>query len=701
MMNRMRENTGIILWILVLSFGGLWVLQDSGVFDTIGTDPLGKVIVVDGDAITREQYNRQLEFQLEQIRQSTSQIVEPERVEFERERAFNVLVDDMLRQREMNRLGIAVSNREIQELIVGENPHAVIKTNFAGESGEVDRNLLQSVIDAPEQEGTWIQIEDHIRQDRRRKKFAALIDATVRISDADVDDAWQQEASDASAEFFFLRYADVPDSLVALTDRDLKRYYEEHSDDFLRERVHTIELASLAKQPTQEDTTAILNDVERLRSGFESAEDDSVFLAGVDSEAPWSEAFLGPADLDAALATALFEGGEPLEAGRMVGPLITGETVQLVKVMETREAEEINVRARHILIRAAEGDAEAEAEARTKMREVQQRLARGESFGAIATDISDDPGSGSKEGDLGWFGEGTMVPAFQEAAFGADVGEVVGPVQTQFGLHLIETTARTDVEVRLARIEITLDASVATLTAMTESLEDLGYFGEESGDFAGEAARRNIGVQTMDMEAGQVSIPGFGTSRALAKFLEDAEPGDISPIMEMNEVAIVVHVVSVQKEGTQPLDEVEAIVRPQVLLTKKKAYQRTRMTEAYEADGFDGLAQALGQQPRTIDQISYSDPVIAGLGRDMIFAGTVFGLDEGEDSGVVEGTNAVFVVRTTTLGNPAPLDDDARSTRRSSLLASRKGSVEGQWITHLREESSIEDLRTDLLPLRQ
>ena len=53
-MNRMRENTGVVLWVLVISFGGLWVLQDSGVFDTIGTDPLGKVIIVNGDPITRD-----------------------------------------------------------------------------------------------------------------------------------------------------------------------------------------------------------------------------------------------------------------------------------------------------------------------------------------------------------------------------------------------------------------------------------------------------------------------------------------------------------------------------------------------------------------------------------------------------------------------------------------------------------------------
>ncbi len=700
-MNRMRENTGIILWILVLSFGGLWVLQDSGVFDTIGTDPLGKVIVVDGDVITREEYNQQLEFQLEQVRRATNDTVDPERLEFERERAFTSLVHDLLRRREMDRLGITVSNREIQELVVGERPHEVILANFASESGDVDWSLLQSVIDAPEQEGTWLQIEEYIRQDRRREKFSGLIDATVRVSDADVNDAWQLEALGASGELFYLPYADVPDSVVALTDQDVEHYYDDHQENYRRERLYSIELTSLSKLPSHEDTVAVFNDVERLRSGFESAEDDSLYLASVGSEESWSDAFLGPADMDDALAAALFEGREVIESGLIVGPLVADGTVQLVKVVETRETEEINVRARHILVRATEDNADEVAEARAKIAEVKQRLAGGESFGDIAVEVSDDPGSGSREGDLGWFGEGTMVPAFQDAAFGARIGQVVGPIQTQFGLHLIETTARAQVETRLARLAVTLDASVATLNALTASLEDLSYFGEETGDFAGEAARRGISLQTMDMEAGQFAIPGFGASRALAKFLEDAKAREISPIIELNEVAIMAHVVSIQEEGTRPLGEVEAIVRPQALLNKKKAYQSKRMTEAYEAGGFDGLVQALAQQPRTIDRISYNDPVVPGLGRDLIFAGTVLGLEVGEDSGVVEGANAVFVVRTTGLSKPVPLDEETRSLRQANLLSDKESFIAGQWIAYLREASDVEDLRTDLLPQRQ
>jgi peptidyl-prolyl cis-trans isomerase C len=85
--------------------------------------------------------------------------------------------------------------------------------------------------------------------------------------------------------------------------------------------------------------------------------------------------------------------------------------------------------ARHILV-------ETEAEAQ----QVLERLEAGEDFAAIATEVSTDTGSAERGGDLGQFGRGQMVPPFEEAVFGAEVGDVVGPVQTDFGFHVIEVT---------------------------------------------------------------------------------------------------------------------------------------------------------------------------------------------------------------------------------------------------------------------
>ncbi|MBE6513607.1 MAG: peptidyl-prolyl cis-trans isomerase [Candidatus Methanomethylophilaceae archaeon] len=85
-----------------------------------------------------------------------------------------------------------------------------------------------------------------------------------------------------------------------------------------------------------------------------------------------------------------------------------------------------SVNASHILVKN-EKDAKS----------IMTRLEKGESFEALAKRFSKCP-SGSKGGNLGWFGRGDMVPEFEEACFNGKKGDVVGPVKTEFGYHIIK-----------------------------------------------------------------------------------------------------------------------------------------------------------------------------------------------------------------------------------------------------------------------
>lgn len=88
--------------------------------------------------------------------------------------------------------------------------------------------------------------------------------------------------------------------------------------------------------------------------------------------------------------------------------------------------------ARHILV-----DSEQDCE------DLKSRIAGGEDFAGLAREHSKCP-SGRQGGDLGSFGRGQMVPEFDQVVFSAPIGEVQGPVKTQFGYHLLEVTSRDD-----------------------------------------------------------------------------------------------------------------------------------------------------------------------------------------------------------------------------------------------------------------
>lgn len=103
---------------------------------------------------------------------------------------------------------------------------------------------------------------------------------------------------------------------------------------------------------------------------------------------------------------------------------------------------EEQVRARHILAKLdASADESARAAARGKAEQARQRALAGEDFAALAKELSDDA-SAAQGGDLGFFEKARMVPAFADAAFALQPGEISAVVETQFGYHVIKVEER-------------------------------------------------------------------------------------------------------------------------------------------------------------------------------------------------------------------------------------------------------------------
>jgi peptidyl-prolyl cis-trans isomerase C len=100
--------------------------------------------------------------------------------------------------------------------------------------------------------------------------------------------------------------------------------------------------------------------------------------------------------------------------------------------------EEKEVHARHILFRAAAGDEKASKEAEDKVKAVIARLNKGEDFGKLAGELTEDPSGKANGGDLGYFSKEQMVPEFSDTAFGLENGKISGSVKTQFGWHVIK-----------------------------------------------------------------------------------------------------------------------------------------------------------------------------------------------------------------------------------------------------------------------
>jgi peptidyl-prolyl cis-trans isomerase C len=118
---------------------------------------------------------------------------------------------------------------------------------------------------------------------------------------------------------------------------------------------------------------------------------------------------------------------------------LTDEAMHKVYDEAVKQMGEVQeVHARHILIRAAQGDEKASKAAEDKIKAIIVRLKKGEDFEKLAKELTEDPSGKANGGDLGYFSKEQMVPEFSDVAFKLEKGQISEPVKTQFGWHVIK-----------------------------------------------------------------------------------------------------------------------------------------------------------------------------------------------------------------------------------------------------------------------
>jgi len=111
-----------------------------------------------------------------------------------------------------------------------------------------------------------------------------------------------------------------------------------------------------------------------------------------------------------------------------------------------------------------------------KAEDVKKQLEDGGDFAKLAKEYSQDPGSAAQGGDLGCLGKGETVPSFEKAAFGAKQGEIVGPVKTQFGYHILKVT---DVKPKQTRSLQEVESQIRSQLATEKQTEVFSKWVEE------------------------------------------------------------------------------------------------------------------------------------------------------------------------------------------------------------------------------
>ncbi|MFN2426114.1 MAG: SurA N-terminal domain-containing protein [Candidatus Binatia bacterium] len=344
-------------------------------------------------------------------------------------------------------------------------------------------------------------------------------------------------------------------------------------------------------------------------------------------------------------------------AGKIdVSDVDLNEYYELNKNTEFQNEEKIG--ARHILKKIA-GDAgdDAKKAARAAIEDIRTRLAEGGNFEEIAKAESDDTGSAVKGGDLGLFGRGRMVPAFEAVAFASEVGATSEIVESDFGFHIIQVYDKKPAgiapfeEVKDS-IKQTLASQKAVERAFDESAEDAAQIAD-GATLDSIATERGTRVEETPMFTQGTIVPGIGAAPA---FMETAftleKAGDVSEPVKVGSDYYLVALVERKESQVPPLAEVREEVEAAYRAEQSLELARTRADELLATvKSGTPLSQVASENDLTLetaDEVGGNANFVKGIGSvpglsEVAFAATKDG--EALSRSFVSGTKAYIFVR--------------------------------------------------------
>ncbi len=699
LMNKMRDKMPLIIIILIIAFLATIVFEWGMNYMGMGgqTEAFAKV---NNHEITYQEYEKIVQQQVEQMRQQSGKDVDENTIGSIREQVWNSLVSQAISKQAIEKYGITVSDNEILDW-VRNRPETLpdpIKRNFMDSTGVFNAGFYQQALGMKTKEATqfWSQVENYLRETLLSEKLQAVLSQGVVVSESDILEKYKDENMRANMSFAFLDLNSLTDSSqFAVTDNDLKEYYEKNKNDFKQEEAVKLKYVQFLDLATAEDSSIVMKQMERFKKDMQTAnvEDSSLIkMIFENSSVSWNPDFQKANNFEPVVSKFLFKA----KPGDISDILIGEDGYQVLKVLDIKQTEDPYVNASHILINIENDDS---AGAKTKAQGIFDRVKNGESINDLAVEFSNDPTAKQNRGDLGWFMKGAMVKEFEDATFGANVGDLVGPVKTKYGYHIIRVTGRESKEFKVAQLTKIVGPSSRSKQLTKKRAEDFYDQVNKGENFDSLAKRMNLQtVPSQDVtRTGQIPMMNKKNTN-LTKFLFDSKVNGITEPVKGGGNIYIYQVVEKKPEGYQNFDSIKvSIIKPKVINEKKFA---VLMGIAKDLEGkiqggdIMSLKNVAPQYVyEQVDSFSVARPD-PKIGQDYAVSSTVFNMKDGEISKPIKGTRGVYIVK---VNNITPFNEQDYLAKaediKKEMLSTKRQAVVSEWLQKMQEEADIIDNR--------
>ena len=650
-LGKIRQRS--IFLILVIGTA-LFAFVISGVFDgsASNTGPTDPIALINDEEVELN-YFRQLVEQTERTyNYSTMQSVN---------RVWDQALRSTIFDQQYEKLGIDAGKDQLEQIISSDD-NLINNPEFQNEAGFFDFGLFTDFIAQlkstnPTAYENWKFQEQSIIGVAKQRIYLDLIKASAGITEAEAKAIYHLENDNVNIQYVQIPFDVIPDSLVEVTDAEIKKYIQEHKAEYKRDETRNIQYVAFEELPTEDDLATIrlrldglkdqrisYNDVSKLTDTLEGFKKTKKVADFIDqySEVPFDSVYKSRGQYNNQYADILFS----LDIGEVFGPYRDGSTFKISRLLDRKK--NASLRASHILIayegatRASSNITRTKAEAKKEANRV-YRLARRASadFDALALEYSDGP-TRTRGGDLGLFQEGEMATEFFNFVNSNRVDRV-GLVETEFGFHIIKVTDKDD----LALIADVVAEAVPSDQTSNEIFREATQFemdSNEGKDFLEIAQTNNYEARPVKQIAPlEENLPGLPRQRNIVRwaFEKDTKIGEIRRFSLSQGGYAVVQLTAKVKEGLAPIEEVDSEVRKILTENKKAALIKKRYADKTT---LESLAEEENLTIETASAVNQKNPTIIGAGDEPKVVGTAFAMGEGELSDLVQGNKGVYKI---------------------------------------------------------
>lgn len=623
---------------------------------------------INGEKILATDFNQRVEENLEarKLNSGNENLSNDEQFQI-RQQTWEQVLNETLLLEEITKLGITVTTQELDDQIRGKNPHSFILQSFRNpETGQFDPasvvNFLQNLDNVdPQMKQRYLLIEKAIKEDRLNTKYRNLIAKGFYVPKAFAKRDYEARNTRIKVRYYGAPYTSIADSLIKVTDADYEKFYNENKHKYQQEASRDIAYVAFDVLASEEDREKINREVQGLYTEFIAAENVVAFANSTSDErydSTWVKKGALPYQLDSLMFNT--------SIGTAFGPYIENNMFQMARLVDVQTRPD-SLKASHILISyqgtnvnpdtklTKEG---AKAKADSILKVVKTTPAK---FEELATTANDDKTAAKSKGDLNWFADGAMVPAFNSAVLNGKVGDIV-QVETQFGFHIIKITGKTtpSKKVRVAFVKRAIEPSAKTMQDVYTQASQFASEVKDLESFDKLVEEKKLTKRLAErINMDQNSLPGIPEARTIVHwaFNEKTEKGTISSVFDLDGRYLVAVLKEAREKGTPSLEQLKEFIEPLVKRDKKAeniiaAINKTIKTLPDLENGY----MALGMRADT-NEVAFAASNLPGYGKEDEVIGTLFTMKAGQMSKPVKGNQAVFILVADQIIAAAPKTD--------------------------------------------